>query len=85
VASFAQYWRASAVKNHPRKPAARRSDCIGKLGCRLQTGRGAACELVLLSGIDRYSINPHQLPRSYPSLAKAKGIAIAAITVPAVM
>jgi hypothetical protein len=40
-------------KMYPRKPAARRSDCIGKLGCHLQTGRGAAFKLVLLIGSDR--------------------------------
>jgi hypothetical protein len=46
-------------KKYPRKPAARRSDCIGKLACLLQTGRGAAFKLVLLGEFDRPAIKPH--------------------------
>ena len=45
-----------ARKMYPRKPAARRSDCIGKLGCHLQTGRGAAYKLVLFRECDRKTI-----------------------------
>ena len=46
---------------YARKPAARRSDCIGNLGCHLQTGRGAAFKLVLFRECDRTPIRQFAL------------------------
>jgi hypothetical protein len=39
-----------------RKPAARRSDCIGNRSYLLQTGRGAALKLVLFGELDQQVI-----------------------------
>jgi hypothetical protein len=68
-----------------RKPAARRSDCIDNKCCQLQTGRGAAFELKIFYERQITRGSADQLPLSKSSSAKAKGIAIAAATVPAVM
>jgi hypothetical protein len=66
-----QLFLIAARKICQRKPAARRSDCVGKLGLPLQTGRGAAFKLVLLSEFDQQSIKPRQLPWPLSLLAKS--------------
>lgn len=53
---------------------------FGRRSCHLQTGRGAAYELGFLSGTWM-----RQLPLPKSLLAKAKGTAMAAVTVPATM